>query len=81
MNNDESLCKYTQSAELTSINTSAISSLDILSGKSRKHEQSTDSQETITDVSSSETCVTRISKNLNPDELHASKGFLKFRIF
>ena len=26
-------------------------------------------------MSSSETCVTRISKNLNPDDLHASKGF------
>jgi len=72
MNNDESLCKYTQSAELTSINTSAISSSDILSGKSRKHEQSTDSQETITDESSSETRATRTPKNLKPD---TSKGF------
>ena len=72
MNNDESLCKHTQSAELTSINTSAISSSDILSGKSRKHEQSTDSQETITDESSSETRATRTPKNLKQDTL---KGF------
>jgi len=72
MNNDESLCKYTQSAELTSINISAISSSDILSGKSREYGQSTDSQETITDVSSSETRATRTPKNLKPD---TSKGF------
>ena len=73
MNNDEFLCKHTQSAELTSINLSAISAIsssDIMSGKSRKYEQSTDSQETITDVSSSETRATRTPKNLKLDESH-----------
>ena len=76
MNDDEFLCKHTQSAEFTSINPSAISSSDILSDKGREHGQSPDSQETITDeLSSSETHATRISKNLHPDDLHASKGF------
>ena len=72
------LCKHTQSTELTSKNTAAISSAfqsDILSDTGREPGQSPDSQETISDdMLSPETNVTRISKNLHPDDLHASKG-------
>jgi len=79
MNDDDLQCKYTQSAEFSSLNPTAISSSvqsDILSDEGREHEQSPDSQETITEeLSSSETYVTRISKNLHPHDLHASKGF------
>ena len=85
VNDDDFLWKHIQSAELTSINLSAISSScqsDILSDKGHEHGQSPDSQETITDeLSSSETYVTRISKTLIQMIYMHQKAFVKFRIF
>ena len=78
MNYDDLLCEHTQSAEVTTINPTAISSSsqpNTLLDESRKRDQSPDSQETVTDeMLSSENNVTRISKNLHSDDLNASEG-------
>ena len=85
MNYDDLLCEHTQSAEVTTINPTAISSSsqpNTLLDESRKQDQSPDSQETVTDeMLSSENNVTRISKNLHSDDLNASEGLFEVQDF